>query len=42
MIQSFIVGVAFRFLLRFIPSVFETIAEHMKSKQSIERDRLRL
>ncbi|AKK20098.1 hypothetical protein G293_02330 [Candidatus Liberibacter africanus PTSAPSY] len=42
MIQSFIVGGVFRFLLRFIPSVFETIVEHMKYKQSIEHDRLKL
>ncbi|AKK20613.1 hypothetical protein G293_04990 [Candidatus Liberibacter africanus PTSAPSY] len=42
MIQSFITGGVFRFLLRFIPSVFETIAEHVKSKQSIEHDKLKL
>ncbi|ADR52771.1 hypothetical protein CKC_05125 [Candidatus Liberibacter solanacearum CLso-ZC1] len=46
MIQSFLVGEVFRFALRFIPSVFEKIAdgvlEYLMQKQSIEYDKMKL
>ncbi|KAE9509628.1 hypothetical protein FXW22_05315 [Candidatus Liberibacter asiaticus] len=46
MIQSFLAGGLFRFLLRFIPSSFERIvdvvSEYLTKKQSIEYDKLKL
>ncbi|QMV55140.1 hypothetical protein HUE70_05355 [Candidatus Liberibacter asiaticus] len=46
MIQSFLAGGLFRFLLRFIPSGFERIvdvvSEYLTKKQSIEYDKLKL
>ncbi|CAL9918219.1 hypothetical protein LSO12E_530001 [Candidatus Liberibacter solanacearum] len=46
MIQSFLAGGIFRFSLRFIPSVFEKIAdgvlEYLMQKQSIEYDKMKL
>ncbi|ONI60355.1 hypothetical protein [Candidatus Liberibacter solanacearum] len=46
MIQSFLAGGIFRFALRFIPSVFEKIAdgvlEYLMQKQSIEYDKMKL
>ncbi|QOI69842.1 hypothetical protein PPA191_gp01 [Liberibacter phage P-PA19-1] len=46
MIQSFLAGGLFRFLLRFIPSSFERIvdavSEYLTKKQSIEYNKLKL
>ncbi|AKK20256.1 hypothetical protein G293_03140 [Candidatus Liberibacter africanus PTSAPSY] len=42
MIQSLYRRREFRFLLRFIPYVFETVTEHVKSKKSIKHDRMRI
>ncbi|OMH86431.1 hypothetical protein BWK56_05910, partial [Candidatus Liberibacter asiaticus] len=46
MIQSFLAGGLFRFLLRFIPSSFERIvdvvSEYLTKKQSIEYDKWKL
>ncbi|ONI58636.1 hypothetical protein AYJ09_04425 [Candidatus Liberibacter solanacearum] len=46
MIQSFLAGGIFRFALRFVPSVFEKIAdgvlEYLMQKQSIEYDKMKL
>ncbi|ADR52887.1 hypothetical protein CKC_05710 [Candidatus Liberibacter solanacearum CLso-ZC1] len=46
MIQSFLAGGLFRFALRFVPSVFEKIAdgvlEYLMQKQSIEYDKMKL
>ncbi|MFT4325841.1 MAG: hypothetical protein AB3P25_05640 [Candidatus Liberibacter psyllaurous] len=46
MIQSFLAGGIFRFALRFVPSVFEKIAdgvlEYLMQKQSIEYDKMKI
>ncbi|RPD37325.1 hypothetical protein C0030_002885, partial [Candidatus Liberibacter solanacearum] len=46
MIQSFIAGGLFRFALRFVPSVFEQVAnivlEYLMQKRAIEYDKMKL